>query len=194
VRAKHVLERQQAFAVTPRKADHLVSMLSTIISWGIPRDYAEVNPCAKIEKISGGDGWMPWQQEDIDYARTQIRADLWHAAALALYTGQRQSDVLTMDWKRIAAGEISVRQDKTGKFLWIPLHRELRAVLDAVPKLSTRILTNSRGVPWSSGFKAAWQEAMNAPGLLHLPGAEAGLPRAQEERCGHATGVGLHRR
>jgi hypothetical protein len=146
VRAKHVLELQQAFAATPRKADHLVSMLSTIISWGIPRDYAELNPCAKIEKISGGDGWSPWQQEDIDFARQHLRPDLWHAVALALYSGQRQGDVLAMGRDRISSGEIAVRQMKTNKFLWIPIHRELQSVLGAVPRVSVRILTNSKGL------------------------------------------------
>lgn len=162
VRPAHVLALQEAFAATPRKADHLVSMLSTIIGWGVPREFAGTNPCREIKKISGGDGWLPWQQEDIDYARANLRADLWWAAALALYTGQRQSDVLAMSWDRVASGEVSVKQEKTGKFLRIPLHRDLRAVLADVPRTSVRILTNSRGLPWASGFKAAWQDAMNA--------------------------------
>jgi integrase len=68
-----------------------------------------------------------------------------------------------MDWNRISGGAINVQQEKTGKPLTIPIHKELRAVLDGVPRVSTRILTNSRGLPWRSGFKAAWQAEMNRP-------------------------------
>ncbi len=88
---------------------------------------------------------------------------LWWTAALALHTGQRQSDVLAMNWSAINGGGIEARQSKTRKSLWIPLHRDLRAILEVIPRLSTRILTNSRGLPWASGFKAAWQTEMNRP-------------------------------
>jgi hypothetical protein len=161
VRPRHVLELRDSFSATPRKADQIVALLSVIIAWGIPREYAEANPCREIGKLSETDGWHPWQQEDIDYAKEHLRPHLWWAAALALYTGQRQSDVLQMDWSRISGDEIAVRQMKTGKFLWIPLHRELRQVLETLPRVSTRILTNSGGLPWASGFKASWQAAMN---------------------------------
>jgi integrase len=165
VRAKHVLELRDAFAETPTKADHLVSVLSLLIAWGIPRDYADINPCREISDLAQSDGYPPWEEADIDYAQGQLAAHLWRVAAVALYTGQRQSDVLKMDWSAIAAGgdEIRVRQDKTRKPLWIPIHRELRPVLDRLEKVSTRILTNSRRLPWASGFKAAWQNEMSKP-------------------------------
>lgn len=163
VRPRHVLELRDAFADTPRKADHLVAVLSVVLGWGVPRDYSDANPCREIRSLSASDGWSPWQQEDIDYAREHLKPHLWWGAALALYTGQRLSDVLAMDWGRITSEEIALRQAKTGKFLWLPVHRELRQVLDAIPRVSTRILTNSSGLPWSSGFKASWQSEMNRP-------------------------------
>jgi len=166
VRPRHVLELRDAFAETPRKADHIVAVLSVLIAWGVPREYADINPCREIGTLSESDGWQPWQQEDIDYAREHLKPHLWRVAALALYSGQRQSDVLAMDWSRISNNEIAVRQNKTGKFLWVPVHRELRQILDVIPRVSTRILTNSNDLPWSSGFKASWQTEMNRPTFL----------------------------
>lgn len=161
LRAKHVLQLRDMFADTPRKADQIVSMLSTIIAWGIPREYADSNPCREITKIYDTDGWVPWDWDDIEYAAQHLKPQLWHVTALALYTGQRLDDTLHMAWNAIRDNEISVRQGKTGKRLWIPLHRDLQAVLEKIPKCSVRIATNSRGQPWSSGFKASWQNAMN---------------------------------
>ena len=163
VRARHVLELRDALANTPRKADQLVALLSVLVSWGIPREYADINPCREIGKLSHTDGWAPWAWPDIAHAKEYLPAHLWWVAALALYTGQRQSDVLEMNWSAISGGGIEVRQSKTGKALWLPLHRDLRPILDSIPKASTRILTNSRGRPWASGFKAAWQAEMNRP-------------------------------
>ncbi len=163
VRPKHVLELRDAFADTPRKADQLVALLSVIIGWGVPRDYADNNPCREISKLADSEGWAPWQWTDITYAREHLKPHLWWAAALALYTGQRQGDVLAMSWNRITDGGIELRQEKTGKALWLPLHRDLRSILDEIPKRSPRILTNARGIPWASGFKAAWQAQMNEP-------------------------------
>jgi integrase len=68
-----------------------------------------------------------------------------------------------MTWNRIKDGGMELRQGKTGKALWLPLHRDLRPILECIPKVSTRILTTSRGVPWASGFKAAWRAEMNRP-------------------------------
>ena len=165
LRASHVLQLRDKIAAegTLRKADHIVSMLSAIIAWGIPREYAEVNPCREIGKLSGGDGWAPWEKADIDYARENLPVRLWHAAALALHSGQRQGDLIRMDWSMIREGVLHVRQEKTGTRLWIPLHRDLAAVLETIPRVSTRILTNASGRPWQSGFKASWQDIMNTP-------------------------------
>lgn len=46
--------------------------------------------------------------------------------------------------------EIYVVQEKTGTPVWIPLHRELRTLLDSVPRLSDTILVTSWGRPFSS--------------------------------------------
>lgn len=55
-----------------------------------------------------------------------------------------------------------MEQQKTSKKLWIPTHRDFRAVLDTIPKRSTLILTNTRGEPWSGvdGLKSSWQIEM----------------------------------
>lgn len=48
-------------------------------------------------------------------------------AEFAIHTGQRQSDVLKMQWSQIKDGSIEVCQQKTAKELWMPLHKSLKA-------------------------------------------------------------------
>jgi integrase len=47
-----------------------------------------------------------------------------------LNTGQRTVDVIAMQRGHIRNGEISVRQQKTGARVWVPLSRDLAEVLD----------------------------------------------------------------
>jgi integrase len=84
---------------------------------------------------------------------------------LALYTGQRQSDLLRMTWSDVDEGAIQVVQEdgsegqkKTRKKVWVPIHKELKAELERVERRSIRILTGNRGRPFTiESFKTAWQ-------------------------------------
>ena len=68
----------------------------------------------------------------------------------AIGTGQRIGDVLEMRWPDIQEGGFVMRQNKTGKELWIPILPELESALKAASKHSVFILTNERGTNrWS---------------------------------------------
>src|SRR5262249_14508543 len=88
---------------------------------------------------------------------------------LALYTGQRQSDVLAMGWPSVRDNLIAVKQDKTGKQLWLPVHRDLAAVLQDIPKRTMTILTNTRRKPWTaSGIQVSWRDDLLSDELKEL--------------------------
>lgn len=97
----------------------------------------------------------PWPDSVVAKALTQPDAALRLALSLLLYTGQREGDVIRMKWDAIrkldgGADEIFVIQEKTGTKVWIPLHRDLRALLDQMPHVSEFILNSSLGRPFSS--------------------------------------------
>jgi integrase len=69
----------------------------------------------------------------------------------------------------IEDGLIAVRQAKTGKALWIPVHRRLATVLAEIPRNSVYVLTSTRARPWTiDGFKAAWWDELNRPVMKEL--------------------------
>ena len=85
---------------------------------------------------------------------------------LALWTGQRQGDLLRLPWSAYDGTHIRLRQGKTGARVVIKVGAPLKAALDATPKRSTIILTNSEGKPWTSdGFRASWGKACKAAGV-----------------------------
>jgi integrase len=183
VEPRHVVKLRDSRASTPADANNLLRALSALFTWCALRGWRTDNPCRVVPKLKIGGGWAPWPWEAIDHFRQHARNDLWEAAALALYTGQRLSDVLVMGWSDIEGRLISVVQGKTGKRLWIPIHRELKQILTAIEarerkrsdnvvtlqRLNGTILTNSRGRAWTSnGFKASWQKELDRTEMTPL--------------------------
>lgn len=69
---------------------------------------------------------------------------------LCVGTGQRIGDVLEMRWSDIQDGGFVIRQNKTGKELWVPILSELQAALDVASRHSVFLLTNEQGTNrWS---------------------------------------------
>jgi integrase len=162
IRPQHVLAFRDQFAATPAKANNLMRVMRSMLAWSVPRGWRPDVPFDGVKLLSGGDGYAPWPWDVIEAAKAELRPDLWWAVALALYSGQRLSDVLAMRWNAInASGLLAVKQGKTGKHLLIPIHRDLQAVLDAIPRKALTILTNAEGRPWGAdgnGFQTTWQK------------------------------------
>jgi integrase len=89
----------------------------------------------------------PWPLDLIERFLEQARPSLRWAVRLALYTGQRRSDLVKMRWSQFDGEFIEVRQQKTGALLSIPCHKALRAELETMPRLADTILVGERGAP-----------------------------------------------
>jgi enterobacteria phage integrase len=88
------------------------------------------------------------------------------AFALMLYTGQRRSDVHRMTWSDVSGTTIRVVQQKTGRKLAIPLHRELLAVLAAAGRAHVTIINTGYGQPFTvDGFSQWMRHAITEAGL-----------------------------
>ncbi len=90
------------------------------------------------------------------------------ALYLALYTGQRQGDLLKLMWSHYRDGRLYFRQGKGDRYMAVPCIARLRDLLDALRRsgdyTSTHILTAKRGQPWkkrwfSSTFADTCQRA-----------------------------------
>ena len=80
---------------------------------------------------------------------------------LALWTGQRQGDLLRLTWSAYDGTHIRLRQSKTGARVSIPVGGPLKAVLDATPKRSPVILLSTEKKPWTEdGFRSSLAEGL----------------------------------
>ena len=73
-------------------------------------------------------------------------------------------------WNAYDGTHIRLRQGKTGKRVTIPVGAPLKAALDvakAAGRVTTTILANTRGEPWTEdGFRTSWGKAFHKAGLL----------------------------
>src|SRR5215469_3889478 len=86
---------------------------------------------------------------------------------LALWTGQRQGDLLRLPWSAYDGTRIRLKQSKTGARVSFKVGAPLKAALDHTAKRSTLILVNSDGKPWTQdGFRASWRKAQKVAGVI----------------------------
>ncbi len=148
---KHVVALRDKYASTPASANNLIKSLTGMMSWGVLRGWRNDNPCREIPYLGGARAYEAWKAELIDLAEAELPFHLWLPIGLAYYTGQRQSDVLAMPWTKYSKGLIEVFQIKTKKWVWIPIHRNLKPLLARAPRTAEIICTTSRGTEWACG-------------------------------------------
>jgi len=86
---------------------------------------------------------------------------------LALWTGQRQGDLLRLPWSAYDGTHIRLKQSKTGARVVLPVGAPLKAALDVATKYGPLILTNGLRCPWTShGFQASWHVAARKAGIV----------------------------
>lgn len=95
--------------------------------------------------------------------------DLALALILALWTGQRQGDLLRLPWSAYEGGRIRLTQSKTGRRIVIPVGEPLKVALEAAARRGPLILTNAHGRPWTSdGFRTSWRKMCEKAGIAGL--------------------------
>ena len=162
-------EARDSMADTPRAANHLLSILSILLSFALDRGWRTDNPARHVKKLRGGKSYEPWPEAAVERFRAEASPRMVWAFELALHSGQRRADVLAMQWRHIADGLISVAQQKTGERLLIPIHRDLAEVLARIPRKGTNIIHREDGRAYTgSGFASIFQREKRRLGLTGL--------------------------
>ncbi len=160
---------QESMSDAPRRADMRVSAFSRVISFAVDREILSINKLAGMKKLHHNSRRDEiWTGEQLDKYVSQAPAQLAQAVMLALWTGQRPDDVLSLLWSNYDGNIISLKQKKTGKRVRIIVSEELKAMLDSLPRTAVTILTNGKGVPWGSGFDGyfrKWQKRLKITGV-----------------------------
>ena len=200
----HVERMVNAKAATPGTAMNFLVALRALMRHALAVGLRGDDPSAGVHAPKyRSAGFYSWTEDDIAAfeAKHPIGSRARLALALLLYTAQRRADVVRMGRQHVRDGLIHVRQSKTGATLAIPLHPELRMVLEAAPAGHFTFLTTAAGRPFhpdsfTHWFKRKCREA-GLPGRASVHGLrKAACRRLAEVGCsanviaaisGHAT-------
>lgn len=169
----HVIKWLHAWGAetTPHRANYRKTVLALVLEhakdMGLLTKRDE-NPCRGVPALKyDRQDRLPWPASCVADFRSAYDYDTRERLCfeLLLGTGQRIGDVLQMQWGHIKESGIYVRQNKTGKQLWVPFTQYLSAALDATPRASLFILakdmskTKTPG-PWA--YRSASQAMRKA--------------------------------
>lgn len=108
-----VYELRDAMQATPVAANYMLTILRTLIKWGIPRKYRTDNPVIGVERIQVDDnGARPWPEEGYAFVMAHAPMMLRRAAYLGRSTGQRAGDLVRMRPCDLAGDGITLKIGK----------------------------------------------------------------------------------
>jgi integrase len=162
--------RDRLAARSRRQADYAWQVLARVLSWALDRGLVLANPCARGGRLYRGSRVDKiWTADDEAAFLKSAPAHFHLPLLLALWTGQRQGDLLRLPWSAYDGTRIRLRQGKTGARVVLPVGAPLKTALDAAKKHGPLILANSLGRPWTShGFQASWRIAATKANIVGL--------------------------
>src|SRR5262245_2747913 len=170
--------RDELALKSKRQADYAWTVLARVLSWAKDRGRISVNPCERGGRVYHGtrvDFVCSVEDEAafLEYAPTHLHLPL----LLALWTGQRQGDLLRLPWSSYDGATIRLRQSKTGARVEIPVGAALKAALDVTIERGPISLSSTDQRPWTpAGLRASWGKACKKAGIGDVPSNDLRRP------------------
>jgi integrase len=121
------------------------------------------NPLEEVERLhSGSRRDIIWSEEQLDTLLTKATPHIRDVAMIALWTMQRQADILTMPTLAFDGRNASIKQGKTGARVRVVAAPDILPILGKAKRENRQwVLVNSFGQNWtSSGFRSSWRKEM----------------------------------
>ncbi len=180
IRGDFLAWRDRLAVSSRRQADYAYSVLARVMSWSRNRGLIAVNPCERGGRLyRAARSERIWTKADEAAFCEAAPSNLALAISLAIWTGQRQGDLLALTWAQYDGEWIRLKQGKTGVRQQIPVATKLKTELDTALEQareadpdhwkSRTILVTQGGKAWTDGgFRASWRKACIAAGISGL--------------------------
>jgi len=168
---EHVKAMVDAKASTPAAANKFRKLLLVLMRLAVEKGWRQDNPVTGVKAVrSKSQGFQTWSEDHIAQfeAKHEVGTKARLALALLLYTGQRRGDVIRMGKQHVRNSVLTIRQQKTGMEVAIPIHPKLQKSLATAPREHLTFLVTEYGQPFTpAGFTNWFRDKC----------AEAGLPK-----------------
>jgi len=162
--------RDELAKVAPRSADYTFTVFARVLSFGVNRGKIATNLLQRPGRVwKGSRSDKIWTEDDEAKLLAVASPRITLAFLIALWTAQRQGDVLRLTWNAYDGEFIRLKQSKTGVYVEVAVSNRLKAILNSTPRVSPTIVTTEEGRPYTSdGFRATWRKTCQWAGIKGL--------------------------
>ena len=156
IKRSDLLKFQQSTFDRPAYSNITLCVASVVFSYALDMDEIEHNPAARLKKIKLG-SHAKWTIEEVKEVIGLCDRRISTAVALAWYTGQRESDILSLRWSNFDGQYITLMQQKTNIEMRIKAHPDL-----------IRYLHSIRGLEPDSAYIVSGLQRMSGPAFRNM--------------------------
>jgi integrase len=170
VRRSHMVAGRDRRAGTPAQARNFLDAMRGLFRWALDAGHVKTDPTAGIKNPARpkGGGFPVWTEDDV--ARYEAR---WLVGTkervwldVLLYTGLRRGDAVQLGRQHVRDGVATLRTEKTGVTVTIPILPALATTLAAGPCGELAFICGEAGTPLTKeSFGNAFREACRAAGI-----------------------------
>ena len=179
-------------AKTPFQARHFVDTMRGLFRWAVKAKLVKVNPTIGIEDPSmpKTDGFPIWTEDHVTAYEKRwpigTRQRVW--LDVLVYTGLRRGDAVRFGRQHIRDGVGTIKTEKTGTEVTLPILPVLAETLAAGPCGDLALIASKNGRPFTKeSFGNAFKDACRAAGV---PGSAHGLRKIAATRAANAGATG----
>lgn len=155
---------------TPFQARHFLDTMRGLFDWATDAKFVKTNPAAAVKypHLKSGEGFPVWTEEDVATYEARwplgTRQRVW--IAVLLYTGLRRGDAVRLGRQHVRNGVATLKTEKTGTPVEIPLLDPLIEALEAGPTTDLAFICGSNGRPMTKeSFGNAFADACRQAGV-----------------------------
>lgn len=170
IRRAHIVAGRDRRAETPAQARKFLDVMRALFRWAVDAGHVKVDPTLGIKNPTQPKrgGFPVWSEDDV--ARYEAR---WPVGTrervwldVLLYTGTRRGDAVRLGRQHIRAGVATLRTEKTGITVTIPILPALAATLSAGPCGELAFICGAGGKPLTKeSFGNLFRDACRAAGV-----------------------------
>jgi len=181
---KHIIDGRERRKATPYQARHFVDTMRGLFRWAVEAEHLTYDPTLGVKspnpKTEGHHTWTPeecaaFEEKYAVGTRERLAYDV------LLYTGLRRGDASRLGRQHVRNGVITIKTEKTGEVVVVPILPPLAASLEAAKSEAATFITGGSGKPFSKESFGNWfGEVCNLAGV---PGTAHGLRKAGATRA-----------
>lgn len=181
-----IREGREARADKPHAANNFLKAMRGLFRWALSIDLVDTDPTREVKLLKGPNdkvGFHTWTEAEVKLfeARWPVGTRQRLALDLLLYTGLRRGDAIRLGRQHLAGGLFTLRMEKTGDAVQLPLLEPLARSIEATMTGDLTYLVTERGRVWSKESFGTWfRKACQA---AKVPGSAHGLRKAGATRA-----------